>query len=392
MGLNPTRTCFVRVLERMGASLGFRIERMELGEPVGTLEVEPGPRLAGTTIEAAELPLVIDEVPVLAMMAAHASGQTRFEGAAELRVKESDRLGGLVEAIRALGGDADLEGDDLVVGGDGLAGARRRREAIIGWRWPWPWPPSRREVRSPSTGSRRPRCPSPGSRSSSRSAPGSRCRRDDGDRDRRGRGAGKSTLAHRLATELGLPYVNTGLMYRALALRAHREGVSPEDAPALDRLARGIRFELDSSVRPPELRIDGEPPDPALTSAEVESSVSAVARHPEVREVLRREQRRLAADGAVMEGRDIGSVVAPDADLKLFLRAHRDERVGRRALERDKDPERVARALGTRDRQDARTNPFVPAPDAFVLDTTELSPDEVAHQALALIRERGLAP
>jgi 3-phosphoshikimate 1-carboxyvinyltransferase len=122
VGLNPTRTRFVRVLERMGASLGSRIERTELGEPVGTLEVEPGPRLAGTTIDADELPLVIDEVPVLAVMAAHASGQTRFEGAAELRVKESDRLGGLVEAIRALGGEADLEGDDLVVGGDGLAG------------------------------------------------------------------------------------------------------------------------------------------------------------------------------------------------------------------------------------------------------------------------------
>jgi 3-phosphoshikimate 1-carboxyvinyltransferase len=123
VGLNPTRTRFVRVLERMGASLESRIERMELGEPVGTLEVQPGPRLAGTTIDAGELPLVIDEVPVLAVMAAHASGQTRFEGAAELRVKESDRLGGLVEAIRALGGDADLEGDDLVVGGgDGLVG------------------------------------------------------------------------------------------------------------------------------------------------------------------------------------------------------------------------------------------------------------------------------
>lgn len=204
-------------------------------------------------------------------------------------------------------------------------------------------------------------------------------------------GSGKSTLAHRLAAELGLPYVNTGLMYRALALRAHREGVSPENARVLEHLARGMRFDLDSSVRPPELRIDGEPPDPALTSAEVESSVSAVSRHLEVREVFRREQRRLALDGAVMEGRDIGSVVAPDADLKLFLRARPDERVGRRALERDKDPEHVSRALGARDRQDARTNPFVPAPDAIVLDTTELSPDEVADKALALVRDRGLA-
>jgi 3-phosphoshikimate 1-carboxyvinyltransferase len=122
VGLNPTRTRFLGVLERMGASVGSRIERVELGEPVGTLEVEPGPWLAGTTIDAGELPLVIDEVPVLAMVAAHASGQTRFEGGAELRVKESDRLGGLVEAIRALGGDADLQGDDLIVGGSGLVG------------------------------------------------------------------------------------------------------------------------------------------------------------------------------------------------------------------------------------------------------------------------------
>jgi CMP/dCMP kinase len=152
-----------------------------------------------------------------------------------------------------------------------------------------------------------------------------------------------------------------------------------------------MRFELDSSVRPPELKIDGRAPEAALSSAEVESSVSAVARHPEVREVLREEQRRLAVGGAVMEGRDIGSVVAPNANLKLFLRAQADERVGRRALERDRDPEHIARALGARDRQDARTNPFVPAPDAIVLDTTELSPDEVAHQALALVRERGLA-
>ena len=122
VGLNPTRTRFVQVLERMGASLRTRVEREELGEPVGTLEVAPGAQLVGTTIGAEELPLVIDEVPVLAMVAAHASGETRFGGAGELRVKESDRLGGVVEAIRALGGAADLERDDLVVGGGGLTG------------------------------------------------------------------------------------------------------------------------------------------------------------------------------------------------------------------------------------------------------------------------------
>jgi cytidylate kinase len=167
--------------------------------------------------------------------------------------------------------------------------------------------------------------------------------------------------------------------------------VSQDDAEGLERLALRIGFDLDSSVRPPELAIDGELSEPALTSPEVESSVSAVSRHPEVRAVLRAEQRRLAAEGAVMEGRDIGTVVTPEAPLKLFLEAHPHERVGRRALEREDDPGRIAEALGTRDDQDARTNPLVPAPDAVVLDTTGLSPDEVVERALALVRERGLA-
>lgn len=204
-------------------------------------------------------------------------------------------------------------------------------------------------------------------------------------------GSGKSTLARALALELGLPYVNTGLMYRALALRAHRDGVAPDDADALERLARGMRFELDRSVRPPELTIDGEPPSETLTSPEVESSVSVVARHPEVREVFRAEQRRLAADGAVMEGRDIGTVVAPGAPLKIFLEANPVERADRRALEREDDPSRIAEALGTRDELDARTNPLEPAPDAVVLDTTGLAAADVVRRALELVRERGIS-
>lgn len=204
-------------------------------------------------------------------------------------------------------------------------------------------------------------------------------------------GSGKSTLARALALELGLPYVNTGLMYRALALRAHRDGVAPDDADALERLARGMRFELDRSVQPPELTIEGEPPSETLTSPEVESSVSVVARHPEVREVLRAEQRRLAADGAVMEGRDIGTVVAPGAPLKIFLEANPVERADRRALEREDDPSRIAEALGTRDELDARTNPLEPAPDAVVLDTTGLAAADVVRRALELVRERGIS-
>lgn len=205
-------------------------------------------------------------------------------------------------------------------------------------------------------------------------------------------GAGKSTLARALAAELGLPYINTGLMYRAVALKALREGITSEDPHALADMARQTRFELDSSVHPHELTIDGERPPAELSSADVESRVSAVARHPQVRAVLRQRQRELAEDGAVMEGRDIGTVVAPGAALKLFLQAHPDERADRRALEREGDRSRIGEALDARDELDARTNPLVPAPDAVILDTTELQPAEVLTRALELARERGIGP
>jgi len=205
-------------------------------------------------------------------------------------------------------------------------------------------------------------------------------------------GAGKSTLARRLAIELDLPYVNTGLMYRELARRALRSGVAPNDAAALGELAAAIGFQLDERARPPELLIDGRPPSRGLTSPEVESSVSQVSAHPSVRSVFRGEQRRLAAGGAVMEGRDIGSVVAPDASLKLYLVAHPTQRAGRRADQRDEETEQVAEWVEVRDTRDAQTNAFVPASDASLLDTTDLSADEVLELALGLARERGLAP
>ena len=122
VGLNPTRTHLLDVLSRMGVHSRPTVDRDELGEPAGTLEVEPPSALTGVTVEAAELPLLIDEVPVLAILAANAAGRTRFRGAAELRVKEIDRLAAIAGGIRALGGQAEVDGDDLVIEGGGLRG------------------------------------------------------------------------------------------------------------------------------------------------------------------------------------------------------------------------------------------------------------------------------
>jgi 3-phosphoshikimate 1-carboxyvinyltransferase len=122
VGLNPSRLHFVRILERMGVRSETRITGDELGEPIGDLWIAPGSELTGTEVTASELPLVIDEVPVLAAVAAHARGESWFVGAAELRTKESDRLTAVADGLRSLGGYAAVEGDDLVVPGLGLRG------------------------------------------------------------------------------------------------------------------------------------------------------------------------------------------------------------------------------------------------------------------------------
>jgi 3-phosphoshikimate 1-carboxyvinyltransferase len=124
VGLNPSRLRFVEVMRRMAVRIELRSTGEELGEPVGELWASGAGGLVGTTVGAEELPLVIDEVPVLAALAAHARGDSRFEGAGELRVKESDRLTGLEELVRGLGGHAAVEGDDLVLAGGGLRGGR----------------------------------------------------------------------------------------------------------------------------------------------------------------------------------------------------------------------------------------------------------------------------
>lgn len=198
-------------------------------------------------------------------------------------------------------------------------------------------------------------------------------------------GAGKSTLARGLARALGVAYVNTGLMYRALAARALAARVSAGDDAGLERLARELRFGLDVRKAPPELTVDGRRPPAELHSMAVEEVVSQVSAHPRVRAVLRETQRAIGAPGAVVEGRDIASVVFPDADVKLFVTADARVRAARRRAERPADPD-VLRAVERRDRLDARTVPLHPAPGARVLDTTTLAADEALAAALRIVR------
>ncbi len=284
VGLNPTRTHFLDVMGRMGVPTEQCVRREELGEPVGDIHVSIADGIHAVRVGADELPLVIDEVPVLAMLAAHAASDSWFLEAGELKVKESDRLEGLAAGIRDLGGHAAAEGDDLVVAGGGLVGGRAN--AHDDHRMAMAFAVSALAAHRPVEvdGIETAEVSFPGflgtlsslgaSIEGSMSSP--RVVAIDG-----AAGSGKSTLAGRLAKALGLPYVNTGLMYRALAAAAVREGVSSDDERGLLQLTAGLRFIL--RVEPPgELEVEGYGVE-ELMSVEVESMVSAVASHPVVR-------------------------------------------------------------------------------------------------------------
>lgn len=197
-------------------------------------------------------------------------------------------------------------------------------------------------------------------------------------------GAGKSTLGALLASHLGYLYFDTGVMYRALALVALQAGLDLHDEAEMARLAYEVQIEVVAPTaddgRQYTVLVNGDDVTWAIRSPEVERNVSLVARYPQVRREMVRQQQQIGRRGnTVMVGRDIGTIVMPDADLKIFLEASLQERARRRAVERDDDPDQTLMAqiehdLARRDQLDDHV--LKPANDAVILQTDGLSPDD----------------
>jgi cytidylate kinase len=337
--------------------------------------------LQATTVAAAEIPS-LDEIPALAVAAAVALGTTVFTEVGELRVKEVDRLAAVVEMVRAFGATATVEGDTLSV--TGVGGPLRAARVDSGG-----------DHRMAMAAAVAALAVAPGEHSliSGFAAAGTSypAFADDlaaltgGDTGTGTRalivaidgpaGAGKSTVSKAVAAQLGVERLDTGAMYRAVAALALERGVAPDDHVGVAALA------ADAVIEPgPRVLIDGLDVTDVIRSPEVGRAVSLVAANAEVRQHLVRRQRAWARThgGGVVEGRDIGSVVFPDAAVKVYLTASPEERARRR---HDETPDGVAR----RDRIDSTraASPLMAAPDAHLLDTTGRTVQDVVEEVLS---------
>jgi CMP/dCMP kinase len=203
-------------------------------------------------------------------------------------------------------------------------------------------------------------------------------------------GAGKSTVSKALAERLGFTYLNSGAMYRCVALAAIRARADLEDEGQVGEIAEGLEIEFDAGL----VHLNGEDVTEAIRTAEVAVAASRVSVHPRVRAAMVARQRALIASGRyVAEGRDVGTVVAPDAPLKVFLTASAEERARRRASETGEHARAVLDALATRDERDASREhgAMRPADDSVELDTTGRKVEDVVAQIAELAAERGLA-
>jgi cytidylate kinase len=209
-------------------------------------------------------------------------------------------------------------------------------------------------------------------------------------------GVGKSTAARATAARLGYLYVDSGAMYRAVALRVWEEGLNPLNAPAVNALTANLQVDLKPTDGGVRVLLDSRDVTDAIRRPEISQAASQCAMIPEVRRLLVQQQQRIgAAGGVVMEGRDIGSVVFPNAELKIFLDADFEERVSRRHQQHleqgiESSLEMTRKEVEERDRRDRerKLSPLVQAPDAVYLDTTAMTAQEVVDVIVRLAEKR----
>ena len=209
-------------------------------------------------------------------------------------------------------------------------------------------------------------------------------------------GAGKSTVARGVAERLNYLYVDSGAMYRAVALCALEQGIPPDDAARVTACARPLQINLEKSATGVQVRVDGRDVTEAIRQPRVSRAASLVATLPAVRELLVAQQQRIGAAGSiVMEGRDIGTVVFPRAELKIFLTASPEVRAQRRYQQQheqgvESSLAKTRREVEERDRRDSSrsVSPLRQAADAFYLDSTALSADEVVEVIVRLTKKR----
>lgn len=198
-------------------------------------------------------------------------------------------------------------------------------------------------------------------------------------------GAGKSTVARQLARSLNVPYLDTGAMYRGVTFAVLKHGISPDSTDAIGELARSIQLVIGETT----LVVDGTDATEAIRGDDVTAAVSAVAANSQVREELRTRQREWVRehDGGVVEGRDIGTVVFPDATLKVYLTASPRVRAQRRVAQNGGDVNAIAAAIAERDLKDSTRvdSPLREASDSIVIDTSDRSADEVVGQLIELV-------
>ncbi len=395
--LNPTRTGAFDVLRRMGMALRLEDVRVVGGEPMGTLVVGPG-ALTGTRIHGAEIPRCIDELPMLACVAARATGETVIGDASELRVKESDRIRAVVENLRAIGVDAEERPDGMrIVGSTRPMAGRVRTHGdhrlamafgvlaalpgnnvliddpdCVAVSYPLFW----RDL-SQTTG-----IPLEITTSD---APAFVLAIDGP------AASGKSSTAQWVAQRLSVRHVDSGAFYRALTHLGLQSAQSPADWTEVEMLALAGRVSWLLTERSVVPVVDGSPVDEALRGLQVTRNVSRVAQMGPVREWVNTMVRAAAhASAVVVDGRDIGTAVFPNAQLKVFLVADPWERARRRLIQRlgrsPSHPEiaEETELLVLRDAKDATQS--APARDAITIDTTSLTQEEQVERIVQLAK------